>query len=201
MGISPIINELVDALSVLPGVGKKTAQRMAFHLLDKNRAGGTKLAGVLQRAVEQVGRCARCQNLTEKPLCDICTDTRRTQNVVCVVETPTDLLAIEQAGTYRGQYFVLMGRLSPIDGIGPEEIGLDKLKSMVETNAVTELVLATNPTVEGDATAFFIADMFKQKDVLVTRIAHGIPVGGELGYVDGGTLSYAINGRKPIHHS
>lgn len=195
---SPLVDELVESLRCLPGVGQKTAQRMAFHLLEKGREGGERLAGALASAMAGVRRCERCQNFADTPLCGICEDSRRTTGTVCVVESPSDLLAIEQAGDYRGSYFVLMGHLSPIDGVGPEEIGIERLLNRVQEEAVTELILATNPTVEGEATAHYIADRLDGSGVLTTRLAHGIPVGGELGYVDGFTLTHAFRGRKPL---
>lgn len=195
---SPLVDELVESLRCLPGVGQKTAQRMAFHLLEKGRGGGERLAGALAEAMAGVRRCERCQNFADTPLCGICENPRRTTGTVCVVESPSDLLAIEQAGDYRGSYFVLMGHLSPIDGVGPEEIGIERLLKRVQEEAVTELILATNPTVEGEATAHYIADRLDGTGVLTTRLAHGIPVGGELGYVDGFTLTHAFRGRKPL---
>lgn len=195
---SPLVDELVDSLRCLPGVGQKTAQRMAFHLLEKGRTGGERLAEALSLAMAGVRRCDRCQNFSDNPLCGICEDPERTSDTLCVVESPSDLLAIEQAGDYRGSYFVLMGHLSPIDGIGPEQIGIERLLARVREESVSELILATNPTVEGEATAYYIADRLADGEVLTTRLAHGIPVGGELGYVDGFTLTHAFRGRKPL---
>jgi len=199
MSLSPLLDELVDSLRCLPGVGQKSAQRMAFHLLDRGREGGFRLAETLGRSMEQIGRCGSCQTFTEEPVCGICRDRRRDHSLLCVVESPADLLAIEQAGDFRGYYFVLLGHLSPIDGIGPEEIGIDLLLQRVRDNQVEELILATNPTVEGEATAHFIADRLATDAVRITRLANGLPVGGDLGGADGSTLSYAFRGRRPLN--
>lgn len=198
MAFSPLVDELVESLRCLPGVGQKTAQRMAFHLLEKGRGGGERLAGALASAMSGVRRCERCQNFSDTAVCGICENPKRNNGTVCVVESPSDLLAIEQAGGYDGGYFVLMGHLSPIDGIGPADIGIERLLERVTVDAVEELILATNPTIEGEATAHYIADRLDGQSVLVTRLAHGIPVGGELGYVDGFTLTHAFRGRKPL---
>jgi recombination protein RecR len=171
---------------------------MAFHLLERGRSGGTRLAGALSQAMDGVRRCDSCQNFSDTDICQICEKPERRTGTLCVVESPSDLLAIEQAGDYRGSYFVLMGHLSPIDGVGPEEIGIERLLRRVREEGVTELILATNPTVEGEATAHYIADRLDGKNILITRLAHGIPVGGELGYVDGFTLTHAFRGRKPL---
>jgi len=195
--LSPLINQLVESLTILPGVGPKSAQRLALYLLEKDKAGAAALVGTLSEALEKVGRCQQCRNLTETTLCPICDDTKRNDEQLCVVETPAELLAIEQTG-FKGRYFVLFGRLSPIEGVGPDALGLDKLKINVETIGVKEIILATNPTVEGEATAQYIQQMFINKDVIVSRIAHGVPLGGELEYVDGGTLAHAIAGRKSV---
>lgn len=203
MAFSPLVDELVDALRCLPGVGQKTAQRMAFHLLERGREGGGRLATALSRSMEGVRRCDSCQNFSDTPICPICEDPERRTGTLCVVESPSDLLAIEQAGDYRGGFFVLMGHLSPIDGVGPADIGVDTLLERVHAEGVTELILATNPTVEGEATAHYIADRLADgvngQPILITRLAHGIPVGGELGYVDGFTLTHAFRGRKPLN--
>lgn len=198
MAFSPLVDELVESLRCLPGVGQKTAQRMAFHLLERGRSGGDRLASALHEAMSGVRRCTSCQNFADTETCNICEDDHRQNGILCVVESPSDLLAIEQAGYYEGRYFVLMGHLSPIDGIGPQEIGIEQLLRRVTQENVSELILATNPTVEGEATAHYIADRLDGRDVLITRLAHGIPVGGELGYVDGFTLSHAFRGRKPL---
>ncbi|MDX9874103.1 MAG: recombination mediator RecR [Spongiibacteraceae bacterium] len=196
---SPLIDRLVDALRCLPGVGPKTAQRMAFHLLERNRSGGLRLAEILQEALAEVGHCSRCHTLTEEPICGICADPRRDDGLLCVVESPADVLALEQSGSYRGRYFVLLGHLSPIDGIGPAEIGIDRLLDQVRERSVQELILATNPTVEGEATAYYITEQVRAVGVMVSRIAHGVPIGGELEYVDSGTLAHALSGRRPVN--
>lgn len=198
MSFSPLIKELIDALQCLPGVGPKSAQRMALQLLERDRAAGTRLADVLARATEHVRRCSRCRTLTENELCDICQNPKRDTSLLCVVETPADVMAVEQAGGYRGLYFVLLGHLSPIDGIGPEDIGIDQLLAQVQADGVAEVILATNPTVEGEATAYFITERLQQLHVTASRIAHGVPLGGELEYVDGGTLAHAFSGRKIV---
>ena len=192
------IDQLIDALRILPGVGVKSAQRMALQLLEKNREGAFKLAEAVNEAATKVGKCQQCRTLTEHDLCDICSDPSRSDSQLCVVESPADLFAIEQAGGYRGKYFVLLGHLSPIDGIGPEQLGIDKLIERLQSNQVNELILATNLTVEGEATAHFIADKAKSLGVEVSRIAYGVPMGGELEYVDGGTLNMALQSRKSL---
>ncbi|CAM3460230.1 recombination mediator RecR [Halomonas lysinitropha] len=198
MSFSPLVERLMESLRVLPGVGPKTAQRMAMHLLERDREGGRRLVETLGVALEQVGYCRRCRTLTEEDVCSICTSVRRDDDLLCVVESPADQLAIEEAGGYRGRYFVLHGHLSPLDGIGPEDIGLDQLEARVAEGAVEEVVLATNPTVEGEATAHYIAAQLSSLDVRLSRLAYGVPMGGELEYVDGGTLSRAFNGRLPF---
>ena len=192
------IDQLIDALRILPGVGVKSAQRMALQLLEKDRDAARKLASAIDEAANKVGRCKQCRTLTEHDLCDICSNPNRSVKQLCVVESPADLFAIEQAGGYRGKYFVLLGHLSPIDGIGPEQLGIDKLIERLQSNSVDELILATNLTVEGEATAHFIADKAKALGVQVSRIAYGVPMGGELEYVDGGTLNMALQSRKTI---
>lgn len=198
MKFSPLIDQLVQGLRCLPGVGPKSAQRMAFHLLERNREAGLQLAEALQAALTQVGHCRQCHTLSELDVCGICADTRRDQHMLCIVESPADVLALEQAGSYRGVYFVLMGHLSPIDGIGPEEIGINHLLERVRENQISEVILATNPTVEGEATAYYITEQVKALGVLVSRIAHGVPLGGELEYVDSGTLAHALSGRRAV---
>jgi len=195
---SPLIDELMRALRCLPGVGPKSAQRMALHLLERDREGADRLASVLHKAIEGVGRCQRCRTLTEQSLCGICTNARRDSGLLCVVETPADVLAIEQAGSYQGKYFVLMGHLSPIDGIGPDDIGVDQLIALLQSEPVTEVILATNPTVEGEATAYYISERVKQNGLVVSRIAHGVPLGGELEFIDGGTLAHAFSSRRSV---
>ncbi|QKT02673.1 recombination protein RecR [Ectothiorhodospiraceae bacterium 2226] len=195
---SPLIDGLIEALRCLPGVGPKSAQRMAYHLLERNRDGARRLAAALQAAVERVGRCARCRTLSEESLCRLCADTRRDATQLCVVESPADVDALEQATGYRGLYFVLMGHLSPLDGIGPEEIGLDALQARLAEGDVREVILATNPTVEGEATAYYIGELVRERGARATRLAHGVPMGGELEYVDGRTLSHAFLGRREL---
>ena len=191
------IDQLVDALRVLPGVGPKTAQRMVMHLLERNRDGGKNLADKLVKAMDRVQHCARCRNFTEAEICHICLSEKRDVEKLCVVENPGDVIAIEQTGYYQGKYFVLMGTLSPIDGIGPTELGIDELLARC-TEGVSEVILAVSSSVEGEATAHYISEMVKLKHISVSRIAQGIPLGGELEYVDGGTLSHALNDRKVI---
>lgn len=192
------IDELIDALRVLPGVGQKSAQRMALDLLERKRDGGVRLSKALSEAMHKVQRCEKCRNFTEQDVCEICRDTRRDDRLLCVVESPSDLLAIEQSQQYAGKYFVLGGSLSPIDGRGPEEIGIGQFVSYLDQIQVSEVILATNPTVEGEATAHYISEILKNRGILATRLAHGIPLGGELGFVDGGTLGHAFSGRKPL---
>lgn len=195
---SPLIDELIDALRCLPGVGPKSAQRMALQLLERDRKGAARLVQALNGAVEHVGRCQLCRTLTESEYCEICANPRRDNQQLCVVETPADLFAIEQSNTYRGRYFVLLGHLSPIDGIGPEAIGVDQLMTRLVEENVSELILATNLTVEGETTAHYISERARQLNVIVSRIAHGVPMGGELEYVDGGTLAHAFSSRKQL---
>ncbi|QJQ94935.1 MULTISPECIES: recombination mediator RecR [Halomonadaceae] len=198
MSFSPLVDRLLEALRVLPGVGPKSAQRMAFHLLERDREGGKRMAVVLAQALEEVGYCRRCRTLTEEEICGLCISQRRDDATLCVVESPADLLAIEEAGGYKGRYFVLHGHLSPLDGIGPEDIGLDALEVQIREGSVEEVILATNPTVEGEATAHYIAAQLNGCEVRLSRLAYGVPMGGELEYVDGGTLSRAFNGRLPF---
>jgi recombination protein RecR len=195
---SPLLAQLIQALQCLPGVGAKSAQRMAFHLLDKDREGGERLAGMLDKALRSITNCERCRMLTESTLCEFCASDKRDNAQLCVLETPADLLAIEQSGAYRGRYFVLMGHLSPIDGIGPRELGLELLESRFQREPIAEVVLATSVTVEGDATAHLVATLARRYGLRASRIAHGIPVGGELEFIDGGTLSRALSGRRDI---
>jgi recombination protein RecR len=190
-----LIAELVEALRRLPSVGAKSAQRMAFHLLERDREGATRLAKALLGAVERVGHCSVCRTLTEHPQCEICANPQRDGAILCVVETAADLQALEQATGFRGRYFVLHGRLSPLDGMGPKQLGFEQLQTLLRGAGVTELIIATNPTVEGEATAHYLAEMAKQCQVPATRIAHGVPVGGELEYIDKSTLAHAFGGR------
>jgi recombination protein RecR len=192
---SPQLARLIDALRALPGVGPKTAQRMAFHLLQEGRAGARALSEALQASLDAVGRCKRCRMLTEGELCEICRAPQRDASLVCVVESPADVVAVEQSGSFRGRYFVLMGHLSPLDGIGPEQLGVRELEGILDEGSVRELILATNPTVEGEATAHFLSDLAVKRGIRASRIAHGVPIGGELEYVDGGTLAHALSGR------
>lgn len=189
------MSQLVDALKVLPGVGSKTAQRMALHLLERNRDGGLRLASSLQSAMEQIGHCQQCRTFTENELCRLCNDMTRDASLLCVVETPADVLALEHATSYRGVYFVLMGHISPLDGVGPEDVGLDLLETRLRGGQVNEVILAMNPSVDGEITAHYINDIAQKYGVQATRIAQGVPIGGELEYVDQGTLAHALNGR------
>jgi len=195
---SPRIERLIEALRCLPGVGPKSAQRMTFHLLERDRAGARRLAEALVEAMDKVGNCSRCRTLSETDICGLCASSSRDAALLCVVESPADVAALEQSTGFRGLYFVLMGHLSPLDGIGPRELGLDLLEARLTTGEVRELILATNPTVEGEATAHYIADMARRQGVRATRIAHGVPLGGELEYIDGGTLSHAFAGRQEL---
>ena len=201
MNSSPLLDQLIEAFRCLPGVGPKSAQRMALHLLEREREGGRKLSIALADAIEHVGNCQLCRTFTEETLCRICASNSRNKQQYCVVESPADVFAIEQSGSYQGVYFVLMGHLSPIDGIGPEQLAIPKLVQQVADSKVEEVIIACNSTVEGDATAYYIAEQLKGSGVVVSRIAHGVPVGGELEYVDGGTLSHAFSGRMPISGS
>ena len=198
MAYSPLINRLIEDLRCLPGVGPKSAQRIAFHLLERDREGAQRLAASLNEATERVGHCQQCRTLSESDICPLCANPNRDRSLLCVVESPADVRAIEQATHYQGRYFVLMGHLSPLDGIGPDDIGLKELKDRLNEGGITEVILATNPTVEGEATAHYISEMVKPYNITSTRIAHGVPIGGELEYVDGGTLSHAFTGRRQI---
>jgi len=191
-----LLGQLMDALRCLPGVGPKSAQRMAFHLLERDRKGGEKLAQVLAEALQRIGHCKQCKTLTEEEICRICSNPKRDQSLLCIVETPADVISIEQAVGFSGLYFVLGGHLSPLDGIGPDELGLDKLEQRFADGLVKEVILATNTTVEGETTARYISDLASNFNVNATRIAHGVPLGGELEYVDGGTLAHAFSGRQ-----
>lgn len=198
---SPLLKQLIGALQCLPGVGSKSAQRMAFHLLQRDRDGARSLAASLSDAVERIGNCERCRMLTEEQLCRFCSSERRDARQLCVVETPADVLAIEQSGSYEGRYFVLMGHLSPIDGIGPSELGLDLLEERLAGGGIEEIVVATGFTVEGDATAHLLASMARNHGIRASRIAYGVPVGGELEFTDSSTLSRAFSGRREIETS
>lgn len=193
---SASLEEMIAALKALPGVGRKSAQRMALHLLERDREAAGRIAESITRALETVRHCARCRNFSDTELCDICSDTGRDQKTICVVETPADVFAVESSAAYRGRYFVLLGRLSPLDGYGPDQLGLDQLEQQLEEGGVDELILATSATVEGDISAQYIADIGQRHGVTSSRLARGIPLGGELEFVDGGTLSRALSGRQ-----
>ena len=189
---------LIDSLRCLPGVGPKSAQRMAFHLLQRDQTGALKLADAMRAAIERTRHCAMCNTFTELDICEICAHPKRDKSLLCVVESPSDLLMIEQTQTYRGLYFVLMGKLSPLDGIGPREIHLDRLQRRVRDGLIKEVILATNFTVEGEATSHYISEMFMEDGIRVSRIARGLPVGGELEYVDSNTLAQALLDRRRV---
>jgi recombination protein RecR len=195
---SPSLDNLISALKCLPGVGQKSAQRMAMHLLERDKPGAKQLASSLMAAIESVIHCKQCRNFSDSDLCEICVGPSRDSSLVCVVETPADVLAIESSGAYRGRYFVLLGRLSPLDGFGPEQLGLDDFDLLVKEGQINEVILATSATVEGDITAQFVADIAAKYSVASSRLARGIPVGGELEFVDSGTLSRALSGRQQI---
>ena len=198
MSYSPLLVRLIDGLRCMPGIGQKSAQRIAFHLLERDRNGASNLSAALQEAVAGIGHCSRCRMFTEHELCSICSASGRDGSQLCVVESPADVMAIEDATGFRGLYFVLMGHLSPLDGIGPDELGLGQLEDWLQQGEVKELIIATNPTVEGDATAHYLAELAAKQAVQASRIAHGVPLGGELEYVDGGTLSHAFFGRRAV---
>lgn len=198
MAFSPLIVQLIESLRCLPGVGPKSAQRMAMHILEHDRLRGQQLANALSTAVDAVGHCQSCRMLTEDDTCEICNSAKREESLLCIVEQPSDVLAVEASGTYRGKYFVLMGHLSPIDGIGPDELGLNQLQNKVAEHRVEEVIIATNPTVEGEATAYYIAEQLKSTGIKVSRIAHGVPLGGDLDLVDMGTLAHAFKGRTAL---
>jgi len=198
MSGSPLLTDLIEALRCLPGVGAKSAQRMAFHVLERDREGAKRLAEKLAAAVERIGNCTRCRTFSEESVCALCAGNTRDATLLCVVETPVDQLAIEQATGYRGRYFVLLGRLSPLDGLGPKELGLDALARRLAEGEVQELIIATNPTVEGEATAHMLAQIAHAAGVRASRLAHGVPLGGELEYIDRGTLAHAFGGRQTL---
>ncbi len=193
-----LLGELIQNLCCLPGVGPKTAQRMAFYLLQRDRNGAKILAETLVHAINKIGHCQQCRTLTEHTLCEICADNSRDDSLICIVESPADVWIVDQATVFKGRYFVLHGRLSPLDGIGPDELGLDLLEQRLATGIIKELILATNSTVEGEATAYFISEIARKHQVQASRIAHGVPMGGELEFIDSGTLSHAFKGRKEI---
>jgi recombination protein RecR len=198
MLFTPLVDQLIQSLRCLPGVGQKTAQRMALHLLERDRAAGLQLAHALERAMREVGQCSVCRTLSEAERCRICSNPRRDHGLLCIVETPMDMVAIEQAGGFNGVYFVLMGRLSPLDGIGPQELKLDDLAARLHSDEIREVILATNPTVEGEATAHYLLSMIRAANKPVSRIAYGVPFGGELEYVDSSTLAHAFSSRKAL---
>jgi recombination protein RecR len=196
MGERPLLEQLIESLRCLPGVGNKSAQRMAYYLLLRNRAGGVRLAQVLNEAMAKIGHCSCCRTLTEQAMCSLCANPDRDDSLLCVVESSSDVRVMEQAIDYRGRYFVLGGRLSPLDGIGPSEIGLDQLEQRFSEGGIKEVILATNSTIEGEATAHYIASLAAENGINASRIAHGVPLGGELEFIDGGTLAHAFAGRR-----
>lgn len=199
MSFSPLIDQLIEVLCCLPGVGPKSAQRMAFHLLQRDREGAKRMATTLLEAVERIGHCSQCRSLSEQSLCKLCASSRRDRSLLCVVESPIDVQAVLQAADYKGMFFVLMGHLSPLDGVGPVDIGLDKLATRLDEGEIREVILATNPTAEGEATAHYIAEIIESRaGIRATRIAHGVPVGGELEFVNSSTLSRAFNARTEV---
>ena len=195
---STSLEELILALGCLPGVGRKSAQRMALHLLERDQAGASRIADALSVALEKVKHCAQCRNFCDDDVCDICADAGRDQATICVVETPADVIAVESSAAFRGRYFVLLGKLSPLDGYGPEQLGLDLLEQQLAERNTREIILATSATVEGDITAQYIADFAASRGVTSSRLARGIPLGGELEFVDSGTLSRAMSGRQQL---
>lgn len=197
MASDELIDELIEALRCLPGIGKKSARRITYHLLERNRTGARNLADKLVAAMDAIGHCRQCRMFTDKELCDFCSNGRRDASLLCVVESPADVYAMNEAG-YRGGFFVLMGHLSPLDGIGPEDLGLDQLENLLDAGDLQEVILATNLTVEGEATAHFISEMVRRRGIRVTRIAYGVPYGGELEYIDSNTLSHALSGRREV---
>jgi recombination protein RecR len=198
MLFSPLLRQLIEALRCLPGVGPKTAQRMAFQLLERNRDNGKKLADILRDALESIHHCQQCRNFSETDLCKLCASPHRDASQLCIVESPVDMVAVEQMSIYRGRYFILMGHLSPLDGIGPDDLGVKQLTGLLSTQTIKEVILATNPTVEGEATAHYLSELVKHYGIKVTRIAHGVPLGGELEFIDSGTLAHAFAGREHI---
>ena len=198
MASDQAIENLKDALRRLPGVGPRTAGRMAFHLLERDREGGKVIAEALNAAISSVNHCARCNNFSEEEFCGICSSGKRDRSILCVVETPADLDTIEQAGAYTGYYFVLMGHLSTLDGVGPEQLGFDRLLGVVTKDDVAEVILGTNLTVEGQATADYLYDLLEDKPVKISRLASGVPAGGELEYMDANTLNQAFADRRML---
>ena len=198
MKLSPSIEALIEGLRHLPGVGPKSAQRMTLHLLERDREGAQQIAEAIGAVLAKVKNCQQCRNFSELDVCEICSDSKRDSGLLCVVEAPVDVMAIEQSGSFKGHYYVLMGHLSPIDGIGPEQLGLDALCDRFATGTINEVILATNPTVEGEATAYYISERARDAAVTVSRIAHGVPLGGELEYTDASTLAHALSGRTVV---
>ena len=196
-GISAI-EALKEALRRLPGVGPKSAQRMALHLLERDREGARLISDCLRNAIERVHHCRRCNNFSEQELCVLCSSPRRDASLLCIVESPADMMSLEQSATYNGLYFVLMGHLSPLDGIGPEQLGVPRLEALLDKEPIKEVILATNLTVEGEATAHYLGEVARARRIRTTRIAHGVPIGGELEYTDRGTLARALSGRREI---
>ena len=194
-----LLSQLIQAFKILPGIGEKSAQRMAFYLLEKNREGGLNLAKLISTSVDKIRNCSVCRNLTEDTVCEICRDEKRDKTIICVVESPSDVIAIEKSGSFKGKYFVLMGRLSPIDGVTPQDLGIPKLVENINSSDIQEVIIATSPTIEGDATSFYIKDQLAENNILISRIAYGVPMGGELEYVDNTTLGRAIQGRREIN--
>jgi len=192
---TPLLEQLIQAFCCLPGIGAKSAKRMAFYLLEQDRSGGKQLALILDQAINEIGQCQNCRILTEDKLCQLCANPKRDNAQLCIVQTPADVLAIESATQFEGHYFVLGGHISPLDGMGPEDIGLDILEKRMQEGQLNEIILATNPTIEGQATAHYIHEKAKKYQIKVSRIAFGVPLGGELEFVDGGTLSHAFTDR------
>lgn len=199
MSLSPLINQLIESFRCLPGVGPKTAQRMAFSLLENDREKGKLLADTIHKALNTIHHCEKCRIFSETPICSLCANPRRESHLLCIVETPADVMAIEKSGFYKGLYFVLLGRFSPIDGIGPQELGMDQLSQRLAERVIQEIIIATNHTVEGEATAHYIAELAKPYSVKISKIARGVPLGGELEYIDSHTIAEAINRRNPIN--
>lgn len=194
----PAVENLAKLLTILPGIGPRSAQRIAYNILEKNKKSGLKLANTLIHSIQTVQNCQQCRTLTDTPICKICTNPERKTNLLCITETPSDMITIEQTGAYKGNYFVLNGYLSPLEGIGPTELGIKSLIQLVEDRQINEVIIATNPSIEGDATAYYIFEQFKHKPIKCTRLAHGIPMGGELEYLDGRTLTHALQARTTI---
>lgn len=196
MSFSPLLQQLIDALRCLPGVGQKTAQRMAFQLLERNREGGLKLSDKLKEALTHIQHCAICRNFSEAQICELCNNPKRDDTQLCIVETPIEVMTVEQTQTFNGRYFVLMGRISPLDGIGPRELKLDELEQRLQNNIIKEMILAINPTIEGQATCYYLSELAKKYQINVSQIAYGVPFGGELEWVDLPTIAHAFKTRQ-----